>query len=361
MNVLRRGIALGVVAAIGTITASALGAVSGTTHKVPGVLDFQGVGCPPSGACVAAGESPRNSKDESTGVFATITNGKPGTAHQVPGTSVLNHVACPKANFCIAVGSAFSSSGQHALYVEINHGKAGTVQSLKINGVASIGCGSSTSCWAAGDDYPSNPTGPSSFHPEVVHLVNGKVAKVYSPPGNYDFFAGEVGGAAPVCFSATSCILVGAANFNGGPGAIFSLAGGKVKIAHTVSGTNSLSGLYCTSKESCTIVGYTVNGAADQGDVFTLSSSGVGKIHKVNVGLFPLGCASMKACFSFGSTYHSGKVTDYVVSISQGSPGSPEAIDTAITAATCRGTECLGVGAVGAFPKEQGTVFAFKG
>jgi hypothetical protein len=344
------------------IAASALGAVQGTTHKVSGVLDFEGVACPSQGPCIAVGETPRSSQNFSTGVFAAISHGKPGTAHKVPGTNRLSGVACPSANQCIAVGELFGSSGEKAVYVKISHGKAGSVHDLGINGAASIGCGSAASCWVLGDDFPANPTGPTSFHPAVVHLEHGKVTKTYKPMGSYDFFAGESGGAPPVCFSATSCIAVGSTDFGGkGPGAIFSLHKGRVKITHKVSGTDLLTGLSCTSSTSCTLVGDKQNGEVEEGEVATLSSGKVGSLRSVNVSTFPLACHSASACFSFGSTFSGGKSQSWVVPIDHGKPGTPEKMSSFATAATCQGKLCLAVGDVGQFPTQQGTVFSFRG
>ena len=359
---------LGVLLAVGVVSAamgaSALGAVSGTTHTVTGVSDFQGVACPSSGPCIAVGETPRNSKNESTGVFAQISNGKPGTAHQVSGTSILNRVACPTSTSCIALGEVFASTGQRAVYVQISHGKAGTVHSLGITAGASIGCGTASSCWALGQDFPNHPTGPSSFHAEVVHLVTGQKPKVFSPTPSYNFFYGGAGGAPPACFSATSCILAGNLNYLSGPGAIFSLNNGSVKVMKTVSGTTALSGLDCTSKAFCTIVGNQTSGQTTQSKVTTLSSGKLGTPKTVsNANVFPLTCASASACFAFGiaSTQGSAPPNYEVVTISHGAPGSPQQISSFVTGAACQGTACLGVGDEGQFPNQQGTVFTFTG
>lgn len=362
MKRIGRWLGLFLAGVLAVVAASALGAVQGTTHKVSGVLDFQGVTCPSKGPCIAVGETPRNAQNESTGVFAAISGGKPGGAHKVPGTNRLSSVACPSANKCIALGEVFGSHVQKAVYVEISHGKAGKVHDLGIGGAASIGCGSSTSCWVLGDDFPANPRGPSDFHPAVVHLVNGKVAKTYKPMGNYDFFAGESGGASPVCSSASSCIAVGTTDFGGaGPGAIFSLRRGKVKISHKVSGTDLLSGLSCTSRTFCTIVGDKLNGEVEEGKVTTLSSGKVGQVRTATVSTFALACHSASSCFSFGSTFTNNKVQSWLVPINHGKPGSPQKISSFVNAATCKGKHCLAVGEVGQFPNQQGTVFSFTG
>ena len=364
MKGLGRSIGAFVIVIAALAAASALGAISGTTHKVKGVMDFQGVACPPKGACIAVGETPRNSQNFSTGVFATVSGsrGKPGTPHTVGGTSILSRVTCPAANVCLAVGSIFGLTGQHAVFVKIDHGKAGTVHSLKMDGVASIGCGSASSCWAFGEQFPKGEG--AAAPPQVAHLVNGKVDKVFSPGGSYSFSAGEVGGAAPACFSATSCVVVGNSGFQNShqTGLIFSMTKGRVKVTHHVSGTNALSGLVCTSSHYCTIVGYKTIGESEQGEVTTLSSGKVGRVRTVkNVGLFPLACSAASACFSFGGRFVNNHSEFLAVPINHGKPGTPQQIDTGVTDATCRGAHCLGVGSVGSFPNGRGTIFSFTG
>jgi hypothetical protein len=360
MKGIGRWLGLVVVGLLLAVAASALGAIQGRTHKVSGVLDFQGVTCPSRGPCLAVGETPRSSKGFSTGVFTPISQGKPGAVHKVPGTNRLSGVACPSANQCIAVGELFGSAAEKAVYVKISHGKPGPVHDLGIDGVASIGCASAASCWVLGDDFPARPTGSSDFHPAVVHLVNGKVAKTYKPMGSYDFFGGENGGAPPVCFSATSCLAAGSTDFSGnGPGAIFSLHRGKVKIAHKVPGTDLLSGLSCTSSTSCTLVGDKLNGEVEEGKVATLSSGKV-RVRDTSVSTFGLACHSASACFSFGTTFSAGKAQSWIVPIDRGKPGTPEKMSSFVTAATCRGKLCLAVGEVGQFPNDKGTVFSFR-
>jgi hypothetical protein len=352
--------ALAVAAALcAAIVTSAFGAIGGTTHKVSGVSDFQGVACPPSGACIAVGETPRNKQNFSSGAFAEISGGKPGSAKSVAGTNLLSRVACPKANFCIAVGYTFSGSSQHAVYVTIDHGKAGKVQDLGISGAASIGCGTSSSCWVPGEDFPQHGGTPT---PMLVHLVDGKVAKVYTLSGSYSFAAGESGGPTPFCSSATSCIMAGTSGFtSSATGLIFSMDKGKVKIEHTVSGTSAISALDCTSSSYCTLVGYKNTGSTPQGEVTTLSSGKLGTLESVKFGLFPLACRAASACYSFGGVFTKTSSQEYIVPIDRGKPGNPQKIDTFVSAATCKGKLCLGVGNQGQFPKGIGTVFAFQG
>jgi hypothetical protein len=352
-----RGVGVAAIAAV-FITASAWATVSGTTHKVAGTFTLEGIDCGATGPCMAVGQSPRNSQNESTGVFVEVKNGKPGTAHQVSGTTDLSRVFCPKDNYCIATGSSFTASSQRSVFVVIDHGVAGKLHDLGVDGAASIGCGSANSCWVFGDDY--TPTG-SKITPMLVHLVDAKVAKTVTLTGSYSFSAGETGGATPFCSSATSCITVGTSGFQNGTGLIFSMSGGKVKILHRVPGTSALSGLFCTSESFCRMVGYTLSGESETGDVVTLGSHGVGKVHSVHLNLFPLACANSKSCFTFGSQYKNGKITDFVIPIDKGVPGTPEKTDSGVSAATCQRTLCLGAGLVGSFPHGEGSVFTFTG
>jgi hypothetical protein len=340
------------------ITATALAAVKGTTYKVPGTSDLQAVACPKTGPCIAVGESPLNNKNPVTGVYVGVSGGKPGSAHEVAGTQALLHVACPKANYCIAVGySPVSGASGHAIFVVFNHGKAGAVHDLGIGGAASIGCGSSSSCWVPGLDCSANGATCTN---KVVHLVDGTVEKVYSEQGTYSFYAGEGGGATPACSSATSCILAGTAKPGTGPGLLFSLNDGKVKITHRVPAVTAISGLDCTSKTYCTILGYKTSGtgrtATEHSEVLTLSSGKLGTAHAVDgVNLFPLACRAADACFAFGFK----QVKPYapvVVPIDRGKPGSPQKIQPSILGATCTSKSCLGVGSEG---QQAGAVFSF--
>lgn len=359
MNGRKRYAALATTGVCAVIATSAFGAIGGTTHKVAGVGDFQGVACPPKGSCIAVGETPRNKLNISTGVFTPISGGKPGTARTVAGANILTRVACPSNNLCIAVGSSFSGPSQHAVYVVIDHGKAGKVQDLGINGVASIGCGSASSCWVPGEDFSA---GGANSSLALVHLVNGKVAKVYKLSGSYSFSAGESGGATPFCTSATSCILAGTSGFtSSATGLTFSMNNGKVTDPDPVPGTSAISALDCTSNSFCTLVGYKNSGKSSTGEVATLSHGKIGTVRSVPFGLFPLGCESASACYSFGGTFTKNSSQNYIVPINKGKPGQPQKIDTFVSAATCKGETCLGVGFMGQYPNQQGTVFTFKG
>jgi hypothetical protein len=323
-------------------------------------MDFQGVACPPKGSCIAVGETPRSKQNFSSGVLTELAGGKPGSAKPVAGTNLLNRVACPGDNSCIAVGSSFSGSSQHAVYVTIDHGKAGKVQDLGISSAASIGCGSATSCWVPGENFPQH--GGTTSTPMLVHLVGGKVAKVYTLSGSYNFAAGESGGPTPFCASATSCILAGTSGFtSNATGLIFSMNKGKVTDPDPVPGTSAISALDCTSDSFCTLVGYKTSGESQQGEVTTLSSRKLGTVKSVKFALFPLACETASACYSFGGVFTAHSSQNYVVPINKGKPGNPEKIDSFVSAATCRGELCLGVGSVGQFPSAQGTVFSFKG
>jgi hypothetical protein len=258
------------------------------------------------------------------------------------------------------VGFSFSGSAQHAVYVTIDHGKAGKAQDLGISGAASIGCGSSSSCWVPGEDFPK--PGGNTATPMLVHLVDGKVAKVYKLTGSYSFSAGESGGPTPFCSSASSCILAGTSGFTPtSTGLVFSMDKGHVKIDHQVPGTSAISGLACTSSSFCTLVGYKNTSKSEQGEVTTLSSGKLGTLHSVSFGLFPLACRAASACYSFGGVFTKNSSQEYIVPIDKGNPGKPQKIDSFVAAATCKGKQCLGVGQLGQFPNEQGTVFSFQG
>jgi hypothetical protein len=193
----------------------------------------------------------------------------------------------------------------------------------------------------------------------LAHIVDGKLAKTYRPKGTYSFSAGEVGGATPYCSSANSCILAGTANYATGPGLILSMDGGKVTIAHKISQMSAVSGLDCTSKSYCTLVGY--GGGSTPGKVAALASGKVGKVTSVNANLYPVACVSARSCFTFGNQRSGAHNQSLVIPIDHGKPGAPEKIGANVVTATCQGTRCLGLGSGGSYPNVEGTVFTFTG
>lgn len=341
--------------------------VNGTTHRVPGTSYLLGVGCPPRGACIAVGR-PSMGSSARGGIFLQISGGTPGTVQSVSGTSGLDHVACARANFCILVGEGWgrSSGSLDEVYVDVDHGKAGPARQLGgLTEASGIGCGSENSCWVTGAHCSG-----TACAPKVAHIVDGKLVKVYSEEGSYTFSIGGPAtessqrGARPACFSATTCTLAGMSDYKNpskSSGLIFSLKDGKVKITHRATAVNLISGLGCTSADSCTLVGYNVSGA-QKSEVLSLSAGKLGTPRSPHASVAPLACRSARACFAFGSKPKENSFEQVVVPIRHGQPSPPEAAGaTHVYAATCTARLCLGVGNIGQYPNpEEGGIFSFR-
>lgn len=328
------------------VAASAFGAgIHGRVAKAPGTLDLRGVACPPSGACVAVGETPRDKQNFSHGVVVALSHGKPGKAIRVPGTFSLDQIACPRKDFCIAVGQGTGAGG---VIVKISHGKPGKARSLSIF-ADGIGCGSTSSCWVTGTNLKATAA-------QVVHIVNGSVAKVFSLKGTSPFLFGatEQGGAAPACLSASSCTLAGHTG-QSGPGLVMSLANGKVKVTHMIPQATALSGIACTSRTFCTVVGFNQM----DGLVLSINHGRLGKVRRPSKVDFlgPLACRAADKCYAFGDKLGT---TSVVVPINRGTPGSVQAIKPRIYDAFCAGKTCFAVGEEGGFPNGEGVVFTFS-
>jgi len=117
-----------------------------------------------------------------------------------PPTSMLNAVSCISQSDCWAGGAsdAFPQAGSPLL--EHWNGRVWTlaslaVPSLKMQGIATVGCTAASSCWAVVGATRSN---------RVVHEVNGRWVLVSN-----DAVIDESGGNAVACASASTCWFVG--------------------------------------------------------------------------------------------------------------------------------------------------------
>jgi hypothetical protein len=335
----RAAVILAVAAALSVLAAVAAGA--GDTTKVHGTSALYGYACPSSGKCVAVGESTRQGDNPPAGVVVPFSHGDPGDATKVSKTFQLRSVACPRANFCLAVGPSLDGAGE---IVAIDHGDPGQPVSLPEAPVA-IGCGSEHSCWI------------TASQPEaaLIHVKDTEVEHVYKFEKfyQYTFAAGEGSTPTPICRSATRCIGVGHAG-EGGPGLVYSIDDGHVKVTHQVPAAAALSSIGCRSG-TCRIVGWGTGDTPD-GIVFSLHKGEVGKVHKtsdVNY-LNAVGCRDRKHCFAFGNDL---KGHTRLLPVEKGKPGNATTIDPQVYFARCTKKSCLGFGGVGQFPNATGAVF----
>jgi hypothetical protein len=353
------------------VTAAACGAVhvlKGAGRKVAAASYLLGAACPPTGSCIAVGRPSRGAGTRG-GIFVVAST---GAVHTVAGTSGLDHAACPRTGFCILVGENASHNRNdfEEVYVDVRDGKAGSPHPLDgMTETSGIGCGTQSSCWIPGARCAPNST---ACTPEVAHLVNGKLAKVYRLTGSYTFSTGPATsessqrGPRPACYSATACVLGGMSDPNHpsqSTGLIFSLNDGAVTITHRIPSVNVISGLDCASKTYCTLVGYKTSSV--KGKLLTLSNGRLGTPVSLQADVGPLACRSASACFAFGSQQSGGSGRVVVIPIDHGTPAAPETLpDTQlhpnIYGADCTPTRCLGAGNIGHYPApEEGWILAF--
>jgi hypothetical protein len=351
------------------VTASACGAaahsraheLTGSGREVAGASYLLGAACPSAGDCIAVGRPSRGARTRG-GIFVDAST---GAVHTVAGTSGLDHAVCPSASFCIAVGENAGRNPKdfEEVYVDIRHSRAGAPRPLDgMTEASGIGC-SQNSCWVAGGRCAPNAT---TCTPEVAHIVNGKLEKVYAQTGSYTFSTGSADtessqrGPTPSCYSATRCILAGMSdptNPSKSTGLIFSLNDGTVTILHQVPAVNVISGLDCTSKKYCTLVGY--NTSSINGKVLTVSNGQLRAPRSLDASVGPLACRSAAACFAFGP----GKRV--LTPIDDGVPAAPETLPDEkflpdLYAMDCTPRRCVGAGNVGQYPApEEGWILTF--
>lgn len=167
------------------------------------ISDDRGVGCQPTGECVAVGNYTIGGS--TAAVAIPINNGVPGAADEIPLTDPssapdarLDGVACPAAGTCMAAGGYRDSGGTfHALRVSFD---AGTISSETVtqapadastttpfSGLATVGC-ASASCVLVGSysrasDGNGNPLVLSAQAPLTIaptSLPAGGVGSAYS-------------------------------------------------------------------------------------------------------------------------------------------------------------------------------------
>jgi hypothetical protein len=336
--------------------------LSGKPRRVKPVFNFNALACPSSGACVAVGQSQKNS-----GIIVPVRRGVPGRPAAVRGSFSLGGVACPRANFCIAVGQGLPLTT--AVVVPIRRGKPGRPRHVPRTLLYGIGCGSSSSCWATGERA-------NRRRALVVHIDHAKVKRVRAlahiyagafygpssaPPGST-----ADSGPPPACSSATSCLAVGATRHGRGSGLIVKLSGGKVRATAKVPDTSLLSGVACPTASKCVAVGY------PPGSLFSISKPGrivdIAKGRPTHV--LPARIAGTRAvqlsgisCLTVTSCYAVGQ-GGAVLTIAD---GRPTAIDqapgqSAYFGLSCNPRSCLAAGGVfdsSAPENEVGTVFSF--
>jgi hypothetical protein len=325
--------------------AVAVAAVNGTVHVVPGTGYLRSFACPSRGSCIAAGAISKGGL-LGGGVVVPVSGGKPGAAEAVRGSVVFGSVACPSPKHCLAVGGTNTAGA----VVPITGGRPGKLVTVQGTGdVYGVSCGSASSCWATAINSQSTQA-------ELVHIVNGAVAKVDGLKGSNPFmFSGSEGGApSPFCTSATSCLAVGTGGQSNGPGLVLTLANGKISASHTVSGVEHFYGLGCASASYCIAVGAGAKGAVE----VPVVNGKPGTVHPASGATYlnAVACRSTTKCYAFGQ----GSTKGVVVPINDGKPGQAQAVSFIGSGAWCGASGCVAVGYLPRSSGPEGVVYPFS-
>ena len=128
--------------------------IRSTVTKVAGSTDLVGFACPPSGRCIAEGET----GDHATVVSPVSQRGQPQRPTSVANSNGASGVACPRANFCIAISQADSPSTS-AVIIPIRHGVAGGAKSCRTRTLAAS---HAEAPHLAGRSAPTHEQGPAT-------------------------------------------------------------------------------------------------------------------------------------------------------------------------------------------------------
>jgi hypothetical protein len=204
---------------------------------------MSGVSCVSANFCEAVGFS-----SATAGAGAWEWNGKSWTAQTIPGSLGLASVSCASASFCEAVGGVPFGNAE----VDTWNGTSWSAQSSApgYTFLNSVSCASAGFCEATG-------FGPPGDNAEVWNGSSWSAQATPTPAaGN------SLGLTAVSCTTASSCEAVGTYNLQS-TGTAVNLAevwnGTSWAVQHTPNPTaslgSSLSGVSCTSAQSCTAVG----------------------------------------------------------------------------------------------------------
>jgi hypothetical protein len=177
-------------------------------------------------------------------------------------------VGCTGAASCVAVGYDIASSGIVAPFAEAWDGSSWSIQAIPnptgdiTSELYGISCSASGDCAAVGSYYIDT----SGFVVTLAETWNGSSWKVQATPNPEGTTLSALTGVS--CTAGDSCTAVG---YYGSQSGLATLAetwnGSSWRIQQTpdVSGAteSDLSGVSCSSRDSCTAVGYYVNSARD--------------------------------------------------------------------------------------------------
>jgi hypothetical protein len=229
-----------------TLTSTSSGAFAG----------LNGISCKSVTACVAVGTA--KSSAQTVG-FAAVLDGDTWTLSDIVQSGVaspaLNGVWCASDTSCIAVGSHTAALIGAEPLIETLSGTTWTAVTSGlepgggIHGVlSSISCVSITSCVAVGTYVLA---GQNHVLVDTLSGTKWTASQAALPGGANSATASGI-----QCFSATSCIAVGASN----QGSLVETLSGTTWTASTLHAGDALTSVSCPSAGSCTAVGNTSGG-----------------------------------------------------------------------------------------------------
>ena len=323
------------------------------------VVLLSGVSCISASDCIAVGNSVNGSDSYLT--LAEIWNGATWKIQPTtnPGSyNVLYGVSCHSADNCTAVGQ--NDTGAYNTFVETWNGSTwNTVSSPNPSGaeeslLAGVSCSSAHECTAVG--WFEN----SSFAElTLVEVWNGSTWKIQSSPnpgGDTDSDMQAVS-----CSSAHDCFAVGS-SVNGSGSRIALVErwnGSKWKTSSSPKPKGELDGVSCASAAACTAVGWHQNGSRENrfGPATTLSETWNGSTWKIRPApssgqseLTGVSCSSADSCMAVGWSENSAST---FVTLAQSWNGTSWTVqstpnpssDSALSGVSCSSaTACTAVG-----------------
>jgi len=337
----------------------------GTRATLNSTTDLRAIVCPTASHCIAVGRYiPQPGGNPTAGVaYSTVDDGSTWTALSLPSGSVstpddLEGISCPTSTLCFAAGGQESGSMRSA-YVAVstdgglqwsNSLTGDTGSTSSVGALLGIFCASALNCVGGADggaistfnggatwttvnsgpgsigDIVTGISCPSSLHCVAVGTTGSTgdvwvsndgglswVLRFSSPPGQFPY--------AVSCPTLRDCVSVGDEN-NGGPvPAITSTDGGNSWTQRLVPG-GILGGLTCINRNHCTAVGQDILGTSNGGVSWTPETESP----SIPI-LLSVACPSTRDCLAVGANAVIGTVRAAIHSVQfTGTTASPQVV-----------------------------------
>jgi hypothetical protein len=325
-----------------------------------------GVSCASTTDCVAVGSN--QSTDGFPDPIAESWNGTTWTLDSLPTFALggqLAGVSCPAVDQCMAVGDRFSfRAGEVGLALSWNGSMWTQMKVAKAppgtsTALTSVSCNSADECEAVGDSS-NEETGTQTSVAEVWNGTSWSLQSTPNPKGSVETTLSGVS-----CTSASECVAVGdsfSEEFT--PATLAEVWNGtswRITSTPTPSGSEGalLSGVSCSSSDSCTAVGENLDSS---GEFVTLAMGWNGTAWDLETSIDPsplgesflaVSCGSGSSCVAVGSSggtrspsillVESWNGTSWSTQMAFGKPGQ---VSANLDQVSCVGTSfCLAVGA----------------